>query len=66
MNILAQGGVVPIRYIRLYLKMRCKKEFSNMNQYEIYQELLSVLKELRQENHEIKRQNKRSREILLV
>lgn len=37
-----------------------------MNQYEIYQELLSVLKELRQENHEIERQNKRSREILLV
>lgn len=66
MNILAQGGVVPIRYIRLYLKMRCKKEFSNMNQYKIYQELLSVLKELRQENHEIERQNKRSREILLV
>ena len=66
MNIMAQEGNVPIRYIQLYLKMRREKEFDNASQYEIYQELLSILKGLRQGNCEIDRQHKRNREVLLV
>lgn len=66
MDLLAQGGVVPIRYIQLYLKMRREKEFDNASQYKIYQELLAILKGLRQGNRETEGHHKKSREILLV
>lgn len=66
MDILAQEGVVPTRYIQLYLKLRREKEFGKVSQYDIYQELLAILKGLRQENRESKGHYKKSREILLV